>query len=177
MVGHEKPNAENEVLTSRINKILDTMADDGKIHFCGKLGAGVATKIADNYLSGTFCVAISQAMAMGIRNGVDKQVLFDVMHHGTGQSWMGDNHQPVPGLVASAPSSHNYDPSFRHALMIKDLKFGIEAAENVGIEPTLARGAVEVFERAMNDPKLAVSQLPSTLLHDMLGGYGLGPKR
>ena len=157
MIGHEKPTAANKALTHRIHQVVSLMAIPSKIHFCGKLGTGVATKISDNYLSGSFCVAISQAMAMGIRNGVDKQVLFDVMQDGTGQSWMGDNHQPVPGLVASAPSSHNYDPSFRHVLMIKDLKFGIKAALDVGIEPSIAECAVEVFERASKDPELAVS--------------------
>ena len=157
MIGHAKPTTETAIIPKRIHKLVSLMADPEKIHWCGGLGTGVATKISDNYLSGAFCVAISQAMAIGFRNGVDKQVLFDVMHDGTGQSWVGDNHQPVPGLVPLAPSSRNYEPGFRHPLMIKDLRFSIAAAKEAGIEPTMAVPALEMFERAANDPVTKVN--------------------
>lgn len=157
MLGHAKPANGNDRVAGRIRDVVSFMADPEKIFWCGGQGNGVASKIADNYLAGAFCVAISEAMALGIRSGVDKHVLFELMRNGSGQCWIGDHHQPVPGLVESAPSSHDYEPFFKHPLMIKDLKFGVEAAKAGGIDPTIGETALKTFERAARDPVVGVS--------------------
>jgi 3-hydroxyisobutyrate dehydrogenase-like beta-hydroxyacid dehydrogenase len=41
--------------------------------------------------------------------------------------------------------------------MIKDLKFAIAAAQEAGVEPTIAEVAVKMFERAAEDPVTTVS--------------------
>jgi 3-hydroxyisobutyrate dehydrogenase len=82
------------------------MANPDKIFFCGELGNGLAAKISNNYLSGTFLVAIAEAMAIGIRSGVDKNVLAEVIRNSSGNSWMGEHLMPVPGILPDAPSSN-----------------------------------------------------------------------
>ncbi|KXS93823.1 hypothetical protein AC579_8793 [Pseudocercospora musae] len=135
----------------RIQSLIHKMANPSKVFFCGPLGSGVAAKISNNYLSGSFNVAISQAMSMGILSGVDPQTLFDVIKSSSGQSWMAENHQPVPGLVESAPSSRGWERSFGHAMMMKDLGLGVAAAKDVGIEPTMGERALELYQRAVED--------------------------
>lgn len=157
MLGRSK----NDPAADRIHSIIRLMANPRKIFWCGGPGAGLAAKIADNYLAGTYCVAIAEAMALGIRSGVDKHVLFELISNGSGGGWMFDNHQPVPGVVADAPSSRGYEPFFRHALMIKDLRFALTACEDVGVKGAMAEVATKVFEAAAADPKLAVSSRPT----------------
>lgn len=163
MIGH--PNDSSKA-TDRIRSVVSMMGNPDKIFFCGDIGSGLAAKISNNYLAGSFNVAISQAMSIGIRSGVDKQMLFDVIRNSSGQSWMLENHQPVPGLVATAPSSRGYEPSFRHRLMMKDIGLGIQAAREVGIEPTIAETALQMYERAANDEE--VKDLDYTSVYRMI---------
>ncbi|EME89742.1 uncharacterized protein MYCFIDRAFT_185924 [Pseudocercospora fijiensis CIRAD86] len=141
MIGHPPAASSTK---KRIQSLIHQMGNPGKVYFCGPLGSGLADKISNNYLSGTFNVAISQAMSIGILSGVDPQTLFNVIKSSSGQSWMAENHQPVPGLVESAPSSRGWERSLGHAMMMKDLGLGVAAAKEVGIEPTMGDRALEM---------------------------------
>lgn len=142
---------------SRAREAVSMMAHPDKIFLCGQLGNGLAAKISNNYLSGTFLVAIAEAMAIGIRSGVDKKVLAEVIRNSSGNSWMGENLMPVPGIVPTAPSSNGYKPGFRQELMVKDLTLGIDAAKKNGIESTMANAAVEHCKKATKDPRIKVN--------------------
>lgn len=65
--------------------------------------------------------------------------------------------QPVPGLVAEAPSSNNYKRAFAPALSVKDLTIGIEAARRVGINPSAGEVALRAFREVDDDPRTHVS--------------------
>lgn len=67
---------------------------------------------------------------------------------------------PVPGVIASAPSSNGYKVGFRCELMVKDTTLGIDAAEKCGVEPTMAKTAV----RILMGKRLPLSQTWLTLL-------------
>ena len=140
----------------QIRDITSMMGNPNKIFLCGQLGNGLAAKISNNYLSGTFLVAISEAMAIGIRSGVDKNVLATVISNSSGMSWMGEHMNPVPGIIPEAPSSNDYKPGFRHELMVKDMTLGIEAGKKHGIEPTMANTAVKACKTASKDPRCEV---------------------
>ena len=133
------------------------MGNPDKIFLCGQLGTGLAAKISNNYLSGTFLVAIAEAMAIGIRSGVDKNKLARVISNSSGMSWMGEHMMPVPDILPDAPSSNGYKPGFRHELMVKDMTLGIEAGKKHGIEPTMASTAVAACKKASEDPRCEVS--------------------
>lgn len=141
---------------SKMKDIVSMMGLPNKVFFCGQLGTGLACKISNNYLSGTFLMAISEAMATGIRSGVDAKVLAEVIRNSSGNSWMGEHMMPVPGVVPEAPSSNDYRPGFRHELMVKDMTLGIEAAKKHGITPTMANTAVEASKKAAQDPRTKV---------------------
>lgn len=140
----------------RIRDIISLMAAPEKIFLCGQLGNGLAAKISNNYLSGTFLVAISEAMAFGIRSGLDKNVLAQVIQSSSGGSWMSQNLMPVPGIVESAPSSHGYKAGFPLAMIMKDLGLGIDAAEKTGIVPSMANTAMQHYEKAEQNPNCEV---------------------
>lgn len=143
----------------RVKEVVSMMADPKKIFLTGQLGNGLAAKISNNYLSGTFLVAIAESMAIGMRSGLDKNVLAEIIRNSSGDSWMGRHLMPVPDVIADAPSSNGFKPSFRHEQMIKDIELGIAAGRKHGIEPTMASTAVETCKKAQKDPRSAVSNV------------------
>lgn len=153
----------DDPLVDRIKDIVSMMGPPEKIFVCGQLGNGLAAKISNNYLSGTFLIAISEAMAFGIRSGLDKNVLADVIRNSSGDSWMSTNLMPVPGIVESAPSSNGYKVGFGHEMIVKDLGLGIDAAEKQGIAPTMANTAIQHFKKAAQNPNCEVSNEILTL--------------
>ncbi|EME47968.1 hypothetical protein DOTSEDRAFT_69785 [Dothistroma septosporum NZE10] len=159
MIGHSTPHP-------RIQNIISLMANSDKIFFCGPLGSGLTSKICNNYLSGTINIALSESLALGLRSGVDPKVLFEVIKASSGQNWMLEHHNPVPGLVDSAPSSRGYERSFPIPLMIKDLSLGVTAAEEVGVEPSMARRALETYQRASEDKD--VGELDYTAVYRLI---------
>lgn len=148
---------EDDTNASRIREVAGLMGHPDKIFLCGQLGNGAAAKISNNYLSGPFILAIAEAFAIGIRNGLDKKVLGNVIRNSSGMSWIGEHMHPVPGVIPSAPSSNGYKVGFRHELMIKDTTLAIEAAQKNGIEPSMANTAVQAYQRAAKDPRTEVS--------------------
>jgi 3-hydroxyisobutyrate dehydrogenase len=156
MIGAEHPSLEDEskrTPASYIKPTLSMMGDPGKLFYCDKLGAGAAAKISNNYLALVFELAIAEAMAIGVGNGIDAKLLHDVIQNSSGQSFMGDRNNPVPGVLPGAPASNGFQPGFRIPLCIKDLGLGVEAAKQVGIAPTMAEAALSVWKSAQEDSR------------------------
>lgn len=106
-------------------------------------------------------LANAESMAIGVRTGIDKDLLYRVIHNSTGQFLMMDHIHPVPGVVPHAPSSSGYALGFKTQMMVKDLRLGVEADQAVGIEPTMAKTAMGVYERVVMDLRCMVSGLRS----------------
>lgn len=153
--------AEDNDVKREISRVFETMGESRKIFWCGALGTGVAAKISNNYIAVSTITAISEAMAIGIRSGVDPTLLHEIIHHSTGQSWMLDNMQPVPDVLPQAASSNGYNVTFSQDIMVKDLALGVSAGEAVGIEPSIARAALEVSREAAQNPKCKVGRVTS----------------
>lgn len=142
---------------SLIREVVSLMGAPKKINLCGQLGNGIAAKISNNYLSGIFLLAISEAYATGIRSGLEPEVLHSVITNSSGNSWLGENMPPVPSLNPDAPSSNGYKPGFTYQLLLKDIGLGIDAAKEQGIQPTMAEAARDVFKKASENPTCEVS--------------------
>ncbi|KAF2462460.1 putative 3-hydroxyisobutyrate dehydrogenase [Lineolata rhizophorae] len=152
LIGHTDP-TDSDPMSKTLATVLAMMGEPKKFFYCGKLGAGLAAKISNNYLSCTTLLAVAEAMAIGIRSGIDKDLLYRVIHNSTGQSWMCDNVMPVPGVVPHVPSSNGYKLGFKSQMMIKDTTLGIDAGHATGIRPVMAEAAVETFKKAAEDPR------------------------
>jgi 3-hydroxyisobutyrate dehydrogenase len=140
------------------------MGDPQKLFYCNAIGAGLAAKISNNYLSCSILLAVAEAMAIGVRSGVDPKLLHDIIHNSTGQTFMADHVQPVPGVVPHAPSSNNYRLGFKTQMMIKDLSLSVQAGHATGIHPTVAEAALRVYEKAAVDPQCIVSRTVSGII-------------
>ncbi len=69
---------------------LDAMA--AKVYQLGdRAGNGSKVKIINQLLAGVHIAAAAEAMALGLREGVDAAALYEVITHSAGNSWMFEN--------------------------------------------------------------------------------------
>ena len=111
-------------------KAQPVLADMGKnIFHAGDIGAGQVAKICNNMLLSILMAGTSEAIQMGINNGLDAKVLSDIMTASSGRNWTLELYNPCPGVMATAPASNDYKPGFMVDLMAKDLGLAMEAAQ------------------------------------------------
>jgi len=124
-----------------------------RVLHCGKQGAGLSAKLANNYLLAINNIATAEAMNLGIKWGLDPKALAGVINVSTGKCWPSEINNPVRGVVKTAPANRDYSGGFGIALMTKDLKLAITAAQEAGARLELADKAREVYETAGQNEK------------------------
>lgn len=106
------------------------LEDMGKnIFHAGGVGAGQVAKICNNMLLSILMAGTSEALQMGIDNGLDPKVLSEIMLKSSGRNWCLELYNPVPDVMDSVPASNNYQGGFMVDLMLKDLGLAGEAAQ------------------------------------------------
>ncbi|KAH8732621.1 6-phosphogluconate dehydrogenase [Phaeosphaeriaceae sp. PMI808] len=168
LIGHSPPSGSVDSL--HLSNTLSMVGSPSKLFYLHNLGAGLAAKIANNYLSGTILLATAEAFAMGVKHGLDPSELYSVIKNSTGQSWMCDHVLPIPNVQTEywVPSNSGYKPGFKTQMMLKDLGLGIQSAKQVGIEPCMALAAMGIWENAAVDEKCKDRDGSSIYLH--IGG-------
>jgi 3-hydroxyisobutyrate dehydrogenase len=126
--------------------ILEAMGKN-VIH-CGENGMGEVVKVVNNLIAGVSLAVVAEAYNIGIRAGADPKVLYDVISKSSGRCWAHDVNHPYPGLLESAPASHEYAPGFMVDLMRKDLGLAISAAQAVRAPALLAAVAEQLYGAA-----------------------------
>ena len=128
------------------------LADMGeKIIHCGEGGLGQAAKICNNMMLGATMIATCEAFALAERLGLPDRTLFDVASVSSGQSWSLTHYCPAPGVLPTAPASHDYQPGFMTTLMLKDLRLAEAAAAEVGLPTPLAALAAQIYASYAGD--------------------------
>ena len=94
----------------RPQPILNAMGKN--IFHAGPVGAGQVAKMCNNMLLSVLMAGTAEALRMGIENGLDAQVLSDIMVKSSGRNWALEICNPVPGVMANAPASKNYQGRF-----------------------------------------------------------------
>jgi 3-hydroxyisobutyrate dehydrogenase len=112
----------------------------------GEAGAGQAAKICNNMMLGIHMIGTCEGFAMAQRLGLDPQVFYDIVSVSSGQSWSVTSYCPVPGVGPKTPADKDYQGGFATALMLKDLKLAMEAAQTAAIDPHMGRHAKELYE-------------------------------
>ena len=129
---------------ARAEPILEAM---GKIVIhAGGAGAGQAAKICNNMLLGASMVATAEAFVLAQKLGLDPQTFFDISSKASGQCWSMTSYCPVPGPVPASPANRDYAPGFASALMLKDLKLAVEAAQSVGASVPMGAQAEALYQ-------------------------------
>jgi 3-hydroxyisobutyrate dehydrogenase len=123
MVGGETSDLE------RARPVLEKMG--ANIFHAGAAGAGQTAKICNNMLLGILMIGTSEALALGVANGLDPKVLSEIMRRSSGGNWALEKYNPMPGVMETSPASKNYAGGFGTDLMLKDLGLAQENAAAV----------------------------------------------
>ena len=113
----------------RARPVLEKMG--ANIFHAGGAGAGQTAKICNNMLLGILMIGTSEALALGVANGLDPKVLSEIMRRSSGGNWALEKYNPMPGVMETAPASKAYAGGFGTDLMLKDLGLAQENAAAV----------------------------------------------
>ena len=116
----------------------------------GGPGAGQAAKICNNMLLGATMAATCEAFVLAEKLGLDLQTFYDISSKASGQSWSMTSYCPVPGVGPETPADRGYEGGFAAALMLKDLKLAMDAADTAGAYTPMGAEAEELYERFVN---------------------------
>ncbi|QWD63453.1 3-hydroxyisobutyrate dehydrogenase [Polynucleobacter sp. MWH-UH2A] len=134
---------ENSVVEC-IRPILEKMGKN--IFHAGGSGAGQTVKVCNNMLLGIQMLGTSEALRLGIANGMDPKVLSDIMSKSSGRNWALELYNPCPGVMENAPSSKGYAGGFGVDLMLKDMGLAIENAQDLGANVPLGELSRQLYE-------------------------------
>ena len=127
-----------------IDVVKDALAVFGKVFVIGhKPGMAQTMKLANNFLSASAMAATAEAVAMGVKAGLDAAVMIDVINAGSGRSRASDQKFPQSILTRT------FDYGFATALMLKDVRLCNEEAKALDA-PHEVMGAVLAQWEATN---------------------------
>ena len=64
-------------------------------------------------------IGVSEAINLGIRLGLEPEMIAQVINTSSGRCWSSDTYNPCPGIIEGIPSSNNYQGGFASQLMTK----------------------------------------------------------
>ena len=105
----------------------------------GDVGAGNVTKLANQVIVALNIAALSEAMTLATKAGVDPELVFNAIKGGLAGSTV---------MTAKTPLmlDRKFDPGFRINLHIKDLNNALETAHDVGVPLPLTAGVMEIMQ-------------------------------
>lgn len=116
------------------------------IFHAGGSGCGQTVKICNNMLLGILMIGTSEAIRLGVANGLDPKVVSDVMAKSSGRNWTLEVYNPCPGVAENVPASRGYTGGFGVDLMLKDLGLAMESAEASGASVPLGALARTLYD-------------------------------
>ncbi|CAI0930368.1 2-hydroxy-3-oxopropionate reductase [Serratia quinivorans] len=126
----------------QLQPVLDAIA--GKVYRIGEeIGLGATVKIIHQLLAGVHIAAGAEAMALAARAGIPLDVMYDVVTHAAGNSWMFENRMRhvVDG---------DYTPNSAVDIFVKDLGLVADTAKALHFPLPLASTAFNMFTAASN---------------------------
>ena len=117
--------------------VLEAMGKN--IFHAGENGAGQVAKICNNMLLGILMSGTAEALALGVKNGMDPAVLSEIMKQSSGGNWALNVYNPWPGVMEGSAASRDYQGGFLTDLMAKDLGLAWELA--LGSKSTVPMGS------------------------------------
>ncbi|TKI03051.1 2-hydroxy-3-oxopropionate reductase [Martelella alba] len=136
MVGGDK------AIFDRHFDLLKSMA--GSVVHTGDIGAGNVTKLANQVIVALNIAAMSEAMVLATKAGVDPELVFQAIRGGLAGSTV---------LEAKAPMvlNRNFKPGFRIDLHIKDLANALDTSHGVGAQLPLTAAVMEMMQALKQD--------------------------
>ena len=130
-------------LFARLEPALKTF---GRVFHVGERpGMGQTMKLANNLLSAAAMAISSEAVVMGVKAGLDPEVMIDVINAGTGRN------SATVDKFPRAVLPRTFDFGFATGLMYKDVRLFVEEAENLGIPLWVAPAVRQLWFQACSE--------------------------
>jgi 3-hydroxyisobutyrate dehydrogenase-like beta-hydroxyacid dehydrogenase len=133
MVGGEKAEFE------RCRNIFEAMGKN--IYYLGALGSGLSLKLVNNLLVAVNGLAVAEAMVLGVKAGLDPQMMLDIIPKSAGDSWMFRNR-------AYRMVDRDFTCRGELDILLKDLTFIMDMGRSLKIPLVLSAVAKEIFQMA-----------------------------
>lgn len=118
----------------------------GKVFVIGERpGAAQTMKLLNNLLSATALAATTEAVAMGVKAGLDPAVMIDVINAGTGRNTASMDKFPKAILPGT------YDAGFATGLMMKDVRLCLEEARALGLPMDVGSAVASLWEMTFSE--------------------------
>ncbi len=125
----------------RARPVLEDVARS--VRHLGDFGTGTVMKLVANLLVSIHNASTAEAFALGVRAGLDPQVLYDTVREGAGGSVIFDKRGPL--MV-----SREYLPATaRVSMFVKDVQLVQELARSVGQETPVLDATLPLYQRAV----------------------------
>jgi 2-hydroxy-3-oxopropionate reductase len=129
------------------NKVKGLLGVMGKtVTLVGPVGSGNITKLANQIIVALNIAAMSEAMVLATKAGVDPEAVYNAIRGGLAGSTVLDAKMP---MILNG----NFKPGFRIELHIKDLINAIETAGELDVPITLASKVLEMMQSLKDDGK------------------------
>jgi 3-hydroxyisobutyrate dehydrogenase-like beta-hydroxyacid dehydrogenase len=126
---------------AEVDALKDVLTVFGTVFVIGeKPGMAQTMKLANNVLSATTMAATAEAVAMGVKAGLDPAVMIEVINAGSGRSRASDQKFPQSIL----PRTFNY--GFATGLMLKDVRLAVAEAKEFGVPNEVIAKVLDAWE-------------------------------
>jgi 2-hydroxy-3-oxopropionate reductase len=112
--------------------------------YCGEIGAGNTTKLANQVVVACNIAAVAEAFTLAKKAGVDPALVFDAIKGGLAGSTV--MNAKVPMMLDG-----NFNPGFKVDLHIKDLNNALETGHAIGSPLPLTAAVMEMFQTLRAD--------------------------
>ena len=112
------------------------------IFHVGEAGAGHTIKALNNMISATTLAATGEAMALGVKLGLDPSKMLNVINSSTGKSFSSDFKFPNQVLT------RKFEVGFTLDLMVKDLKIAMNMAEEEKVPMFISSASFQLWKHA-----------------------------
>jgi 2-hydroxymethylglutarate dehydrogenase len=120
--------------------VLEPMAN--KIFHLGDVGCGNVAKLVNNMIGLTCGSICAEGFVLGVKAGIDPQVLYELMSISTADNW---SLRQYPDTVFK----RNFAPGFKISLAHKDINLAIGLGEEFGVPLPVAKVVKEDLAAAM----------------------------
>ena len=125
--------------------VLEKMGKN--IFHAGDSGAGQVAKICNNMLLAIHMCGTAESIALGVKNGLNPEILSEIMRKSSGGNWSLEVYNPYPGVMKEVPASRGYKGGFLNKLMFKDLGLAQEVSESSNSRTPMGNLAQELYQK------------------------------
>ncbi|MBD2813479.1 NAD(P)-dependent oxidoreductase [Xenorhabdus sp. Flor] len=130
-------------LFEEMKPIFDVIAE--RLYYVGnEIGQGSMVKMIHQLLAGVHIAVAAESMAFAAKANIPLDLMYDIVTHAAGNSWMFENR--VPHILAG-----DYTPKSSVDIFVKDLGIVLEAGKTMKFPLPMAATAHQMFLAASNE--------------------------